>query len=60
MLYEVITRHRLLDRPPGHQQEPDALFTGLHGHLVPAVEQDERPVPGGFADMDLCISYNFV
>src|SRR5437867_4865118 len=39
-----VPRHRLLDRLPRHEQEPDTGVACVDRHRVPAVEQHERPV----------------
>ena len=39
-----VPRHRLFQRATRAKQEPDAPLTGVHDHLVAAVEQHERAV----------------
>ena len=41
-----VPRDRFLERLPGNEKEPDAIFPGLNLHLVAAVEEHERPVVG--------------
>src|SRR5439155_27121663 len=40
----AVPRHRLLDRLPRHEQEPDTGVACLDRHRLPTVEQHERPV----------------
>src|SRR5262245_49578374 len=44
---------RLLDRPAGDEEEPDTLVASLDGHLVAAVEHDERAVARALAHQRL-------
>ena len=42
----AVPGHRLFQRLAGDQQEADAVFAGLHGDFIAAIEEDQRAVVG--------------